>query len=84
MRITDCSFFSVSFLDAPFPFRYYGLFQEAKVTPNKSILIVEDEAGPRESLRMILKPFYNTLTASNGEQAIRIFLPNPPKKKASG
>ena len=40
---------------------------------DKSILIVEDEAGPRESLRMILKPFYNTLTASNGEQAIRIF-----------
>jgi len=43
------------------------------VISDKSILIVEDEAGPRESLRMILKPFYNTLTASNGEQAIRIF-----------
>ncbi len=39
---------------------------------DKSILIVEDEAGPRESLRMILKPFYNILTASDGEQAIRI------------
>ena len=42
------------------------------MTPGKSILIVEDEAGPRESLRMILKPFYNILTASDGEQAIRI------------
>ena len=43
------------------------------MTPEKSILIVEDEAGPRESLRMILKPFYNILTASDGEQAIQIF-----------
>lgn len=40
---------------------------------HRSILIVEDEAGPRESLRMILKPFYTTLTASGGEQAIQIF-----------
>jgi DNA-binding NtrC family response regulator len=39
----------------------------------KSILIVEDEAGPRESLRMILKPFYEIHTASSGEEAIRIF-----------
>ncbi len=37
----------------------------------KSILIVEDEAGPRESLRMILKPFYEIHTASNGEEAIQ-------------
>ena len=43
------------------------------MTSNKSILIVEDEAGPRESLRMILKPFYETLIASSGEEAIRIF-----------
>lgn len=40
---------------------------------NQPILIVEDEAGPRESLRMILKPFYEIHTAANGEEAIRIF-----------
>lgn len=39
---------------------------------NKSILIVEDEAGPRESLRMILKPFYRIYAAPDGEQALRI------------
>ena len=43
------------------------------MSSNKSILIVEDEAGPRESLRMILKPFYEIHTASNGEQAIQAF-----------
>jgi len=56
----------------PLLFGYDNIFREGKVTPGKSILIVEDEAGPRESLRMILKPFYNILTASDGEQAIRI------------
>jgi DNA-binding NtrC family response regulator len=40
--------------------------------PNKSILIVEDEAGPRESLRMILKPFYRIYAVPDGEQALRI------------
>ena len=35
-----------------------------------SILIVDDEAGPRESLRMILKPMYDVHTAENGQEAI--------------
>lgn len=36
----------------------------------KTVLIVDDESGPRESLRMILKPFYNIETAENGFQAL--------------
>lgn len=36
-----------------------------------SILIVDDELGPRESLRMILKPIYEVYTASNGQEAIK-------------
>lgn len=44
---------------------------EKKVNaPN--VLIVDDEIGPRESLRMILKPNYNVFTAENGNEAIRI------------
>jgi len=71
--INKCFFFpALSLLDVPLLFGYDNIFREGKVTPGKSILIVEDEAGPRESLRMILKPFYNILTASDGEQAIRI------------
>ena len=36
----------------------------------ESILIVDDDAGPRESLRMILKPIYEVHTAQNGQEAI--------------
>src|SRR4030043_1343787 len=35
-----------------------------------SILIIDDEAGPRESLRMILKPIYQIYTAANGKEAL--------------
>jgi DNA-binding NtrC family response regulator len=38
---------------------------------NKSILIVDDEFGVRESLKMILKPIYHVHTAANGEEALR-------------
>lgn len=37
-----------------------------------NILIVDDEIGPRESLRMILKPHYNIFTAENGYAAIEM------------
>ncbi len=36
-----------------------------------TILIVDDEVGPRESLRMILKPIYEVFTAGDGNEAIR-------------
>jgi DNA-binding NtrC family response regulator len=38
----------------------------------RSILIVDDELGVRESLRMILKPYYDTYTAPDGEAALNI------------
>lgn len=36
-----------------------------------SILIVDDEVGPRESLRMIFKPLYEVHTAADGEEALK-------------
>ena len=36
-----------------------------------SVLIVDDEAGPRESLRLILKPTYEIHMASDGNEALR-------------
>jgi putative two-component system response regulator len=36
-----------------------------------TILIVDDEVGPRESLRMILKPLYEIKTATSGEEALK-------------
>lgn len=35
-----------------------------------SILIVDDDLGPRESLRIILSPFYDVKTVKNGIQAV--------------
>jgi len=37
-----------------------------------NVLIVDDEIGPRESLRMILKPSYNVFTVENGYAAIQM------------
>lgn len=37
-----------------------------------TILIVDDEIGPRESLKMILKPFYKIETAENALKALEI------------
>jgi response regulator RpfG family c-di-GMP phosphodiesterase len=37
-----------------------------------NILIVDDEIGPRESLRMILKPNYNVFCVENGYVAIQM------------
>ncbi|MBI3785792.1 MAG: hybrid sensor histidine kinase/response regulator, partial [Deltaproteobacteria bacterium] len=42
-----------------------------------SLLIVDDERGPAESLRMIFKPSYNVLTASGGAQALEIIQSTP-------
>jgi putative two-component system response regulator len=36
-----------------------------------NILVVDDEIGPRESLRMILKPLYEVYTANNGQEALQ-------------
>ena len=42
-----------------------------------NLLIVDDEVGPRESLRMILKPHYSVHCAEDGESALRILKETP-------
>ena len=37
-----------------------------------AVLVVDDEIGPRESLRAILKPEYTVLIATEGEQALKM------------
>jgi DNA-binding NtrC family response regulator len=44
--------------------------------PRGSILIVDDEFGPRESLRMIFQPFYEVFTVENGPEAIQFLSQN--------
>lgn len=45
---------------------------EEPMVSKRTILIVDDEIGPRESLKMILKPFYNVETAEDGIKALDI------------
>ena len=42
-----------------------------KMAQQGSVLVVDDELGPRESLRMILQPLYEVKTASNGQEALQ-------------
>src|SRR5262249_4910737 len=42
------------------------------MTNKASVLIVEDDAGAREALRMILKTEFNVLIAENGTEALQI------------
>src|SRR5437588_1845462 len=37
-----------------------------------TILVVEDEAGPRDALKVILRPFFNIQVAENGQVAMRL------------
>jgi len=41
------------------------------MTERPKVLVVDDEMGPRESLRMILKPRYEIATADSGEAALK-------------
>ncbi len=42
-----------------------------------TILVVDDEIGPRESLRAVLKPDYQVLVATEGEQAVHLVEQQP-------
>ena len=42
------------------------------------ILVIDDEMGPRESLRMLLKPQYNVATADCVEAGIKLLKEKPP------
>jgi DNA-binding NtrC family response regulator len=45
---------------------------DRKPLKKETILVVDDETGPRESLRMILKPIYEVHTASDGQEALHL------------
>ena len=42
-----------------------------------SILVIDDEKGPRESLRMILSPAYRVTTAADGIEGMRVLRDTP-------
>ncbi|MGH7899156.1 MAG: response regulator [Candidatus Binatia bacterium] len=42
-----------------------------------TVLVVDDEEGPREALRMVLAQQFRVLTAASGEQALAIVARDP-------
>jgi signal transduction histidine kinase len=51
----------------------YSLLISDRMDASKPhILVVDDEMGPRESLKMILHPYYNVHTADRGAQAVEM------------
>ena len=51
----------------------YSLLIPADMDTSKPhILVVDDEMGPRESLKMILNPYYNVHVADRGAQAVEM------------
>jgi len=44
-----------------------------QLQPQAKVLIVDDECGPRESLRLILTPSYDVVVAADGQEALQRF-----------
>jgi response regulator RpfG family c-di-GMP phosphodiesterase len=49
----------------------------AERTTQPTVLIVEDEAGPRNALSVILRPFCTVLTAAHGQAALETLAAHP-------
>jgi len=47
-------------------------FHAARPSPRRTLLIVDDEEGPRQSLRVVFKNDYDLLLASNGASALEM------------
>jgi putative nucleotidyltransferase with HDIG domain len=53
------------------------LARQGRSAQRATILVVDDEMGPRESLRMILRPTYEVLCARDGIEALEILRTTP-------
>ena len=47
-------------------------------SPRRKVLIVDDEAGIRDSLRLLLKQNFDVMVAADGEQALGMIQEEPP------
>ena len=50
----------------------------------RTLLIVDDEEGPRQSLRVVFKDYYNLLMASDGDQATELGPSKPGRRGDHG
>jgi signal transduction histidine kinase len=54
-----------------------GALQPVISTGKQTLLVVDDEEGPRQAIRMVFKDDYTVLMAENGEAAIKLAKENP-------
>ncbi|MDQ6626823.1 MAG: hybrid sensor histidine kinase/response regulator [Verrucomicrobiota bacterium] len=61
------------------PLRFLAIRENMTILPEMpQILVIDDEMGPRESLRMLLKPNYQVHTAESVEAGIRLLREKRP------
>src|SRR5512134_212428 len=46
-------------------------------TRKPTVLVVDDEAGPRDALKVILRPFFNIRSAENAKSALEVLNEQP-------
>ncbi|MDQ6734803.1 MAG: response regulator [Nitrospirota bacterium] len=68
-NVTDC-LTKALFDSTHYVVTYFQYMLAHSVKP--TILIVEDEVGPRNALQIILRPFYNLHSVDNGHEALRV------------
>lgn len=57
---------------------FFGAINMMNASDLPQILVIDDEMGPRESLRMLLKPNYHVYTVDNVEAGLRILQEKKP------
>ncbi len=50
---------------------------KARISSRPTVLVVDDEAGPRDALKVILRPFFNIRLADNAKAALDILNEHP-------
>src|SRR6476660_1042620 len=48
-----------------------------KLTQKPTVLVIDDEAGPRDALKVILRPFFNIQSAESAQAAIDVLNQQP-------
>ena len=50
----------------------WALSHQANASGKPSVLVVDDETGPRDALKVMLRPFFTIHSADNAKSALRV------------